>query len=433
MTDGIIFIGALIGLILLEVPVGAAMAAVGFVGIVYLSGLTSALGVLATSVYSSLSSYEMSVIPLFVLMGYFAFYAGLSQDLYRAGHIWLGRLRGGLAMGTVVGCAGFAACCGSSVATGATMAAVALPEMRKFGYDDRLSTGSLAAGGTIGILIPPSICFVVYGIITEQSIGKLFLAGIFPGLMEATSYIMTIHILCRLNPRLAQLRMPTVQITARERMRTLGGVWAVMLLFILVMGGIYGGIFTPTEAGAVGAFGALLVMTIKRKLTPHNFRGALFEAGQTTAMVFFIFIGATIFGYLLAVSQLPMQVAAWIVSLPLDRYATLGGILLIFIVLGCIMDTLAIILLVVPIIFPAILELGFDPIWFGVIMVRISEIGLITPPVGLNVYVIKGVAPDVSLSTIFRGVIPFLLADIIAVGLLIAFPQISLFLPNLMK
>jgi C4-dicarboxylate transporter DctM subunit len=431
MIGGIISIGMLICLILLEVPVGAAMAAVGFVGILYLSGLTPALGVLATSVYSSLSSYEMSVIPLFVLMGYLAFYAGLSRDLFSAGHIWLGRLRGGLAMGTVVGCAGFAACCGSSVATGATMAAVALPEMRRFGYDDRLSTGTLAAGGTIGILIPPSICFVVYGIITEQSIGKLFMAGIFPGIMEAVSYIVTIYILCQLNPKLAH-HIPSVRMTTREKMTAFGGVWAVMLLFVLVIGGIYGGIFTPTEAGAVGSFGALLVMVIKRKLTPSNITGALFETGHTTAMVFFIFIGATIFGYLLAVSQLPMKVAAWIVSLPLNRYAILGGILLIFIFLGCIMDTLAIILLVVPIIFPAILRLGFDPIWFGVIMVRISEIGLITPPVGLNVYVIKGVAPDIPLSTIFRGVMPFLLADIIAVTLLIAFPQISLFLPSLM-
>lgn len=429
---GVITMGLLFALLLLRVPVGAAMAAVGFVGLVYLSGITSALGVLATSTYSSLSSYALSVVPLFVLMGYFAFYAGLSQDLYRTAYIWMGRLRGGLAMGTVAGCAGFAACCGSSVATGATMAAVALPEMRRYGYDDRLATGSLAAGGTIGILIPPSICFVVYGIITEQSIGKLFLAGIFPGIMEAVFYVMTIYILCRLRPEFAH-RMPMAKITAKEKLMALGNVWAVLLLFMLVIGGIYGGIFTPTEAGAVGAFGACLLMLMKGKLTRQNFAGALWETGQTTAMVFFIFIGATIFGYLLAVSQLPMQIAAGIAALPLNRYAILTGILFMFIVLGCIMDTLAIIMLVVPIVFPAILKLGFDPIWFGVLMVRISEIGLITPPVGLNVYVIQGVAKEVPLSTIFRGVVPFLIADFIAVSLLIAFPQISLFLPNLMK
>ena len=429
---GLITIVVLFALLLLRIPVGAAMAGVGFLGIVYFSGLTPALGVLATSTYSSLSSYTMSVIPLFVLMGYFAFYAGLSQDLYRAAYSWIGRVRGGLAMGTVVGCAGFAACCGSSVATGATMAAVALPEMRRYGYDDRLATGCLAAGGTIGILIPPSICFVVYGIITEQSIGKLFIAGIFPGIMEAVFYVMTIYVMCRLRPEFAH-EMPEVRIPVTEKLKALANVWGVLILFVLVIGGIYGGIFTPTEAGAVGAFGAFLFMLTKGKLSRRNLVGALFETGQTTAMVFFIFIGATIFGYLLAVSKLPMEVAAAIAALPLNRYFILSGILFMFVVLGCIMDTLAIILLVVPIVFPAILELGFDPIWFGVLMVRISEIGLITPPVGLNVYVIKGVAADVPLTTIFRGVVPFLIADFVAVGLLIAFPQICLFLPNLMK
>jgi len=429
---GIVSIGLLILLLLFGVPVGVAMATVGFLGLLCLSGITSALGVLSTSTFSTLSSYDMSVVPLFVLMGYFAFYAGLSQDLYRAGYIWLGRLRGGLAMGTVAGCAGFAACCGSSVATAATMGAVALPEMRRYGYDDRLATGTLAAGGTIGILIPPSICLAVYGFITEQSIGKLFIAGIFPGLMEAASYILTIHIICRLRPGFAPL-MPKVRMTAKEKLRTTGGVWGVGALAFLVMGGIYGGIFTPTEAGGVGAFGAFILMLLKRKFTRDNFSAALWETGQVTAMAFFILIGATIFGYLLAVSKLPMDIAAWLSALSVNRYLILMGILFIFLVLGCIMDTLAIILLVVPIVYPAILELGFDAIWFGVMMVRLSELGLITPPVGLNVYVIYGVVKDVSLGTIFKGIVPFLLADVVMVTLLIAFPQISLFLPSLMK
>lgn len=407
------------------------MAALGFTGLVFMSGFTPALGVLQTSVYSSLSSYTMSVVPLFILMGYFAFSSGISHDLYRAAYMWLGRLRGGLAMGTVVGCAGFAACCGSSVATGATMSAVALPEMRKYGYHDSLTTGSLAAGGTIGILIPPSICFIIYGIITEQSIGKLFLAGILPGILEAAFYIVTIYIWCLIKPEIGP-RTAEVEISTKEKLGALGNVWPVLLLFLLVMGGIYGGIFTPTEAGAVGSFGAFLLMGVKRKLNLANVGRALMETGQTTAMVFFIFIGATIFGYLLAVSQLPMQVAAWMTSLPFSPYVILAGILLIFIVLGTVMDTLAIIMLVVPIVFPSILKLGFDPIWFGVIMARISEIGLITPPVGLNVYVIKGVAKDVPLSTIFKGVIPFLIADLVGITLLIAFPQISLLLPNLL-
>ncbi|MFC1815400.1 TRAP transporter large permease [Thermodesulfobacteriota bacterium] len=429
---GLVCITALFLLIFLQVPVGAALAAVGFAGLIYLSGLGSALGVLSTSIYSSLSTYSMSVIPLFVLMGYFAFYAGLSQALYRAANLWLGWLRGGLAMGTVVGCAGFAACSGSSVATGATMTAVALPEMRRFGYHDGLITGCLAAGGTIGILIPPSICFIIYGIITEQSIGKLFMAGIIPGIMEVVLYLLTIAILCRLNPEIAP-QTPRNTITLRHKLKALGDVWAVLLLFILVIGGIYGGIFTPSEAGAIGAFGAFVLMLTNKKLTRANFIGALFETGQTTAMVFFIFVGATIFGYLLAVSRLPMEMAAWTATLLLNRYIILAGILLVFIALGCIMDTLAIIMLIVPIIFPVILKMQFDPIWFGVIMVRISEIGLITPPVGLNAYVIKGMAPDVPLATIFKGIVPFLLADFASLILLIAFPQISLFLPSLMK
>ena len=432
ITVGLISIAVLFFLIMLQVPVGAALGIVGFVGIFVLSGANSALGVLATSVYSSLSSYTMSVVPLFILMGYFAFYAGLSRAVYRAANLWLSWLRGGMAMGTVVGCAGFAACCGSSVATGATMTTIALPEMRKYDYDDHLITGSLAAGGTIGILIPPSICFVIYGIITEQSIGKLFIAGIIPGIMEVGLYLLTIYVLCRIKPELAP-KKPSTHITSREKLRAGLDVWPIALLFILVIGGIYGGIFTPTEAGGVGAFGAFLLMTLKKKFTSRNLLGALFDTGRTTAMVFFIFVGATIFGYLLAISQLPMLVASWIAPLTLNRYVVLICILLLFSVLGCMMDSLAIILLVVPIIFPTILKLGFDPIWFGVIMVKVSEIALITPPVGLNVYVVKAAAPDVPLTTIFRGVLPFLAADIVNTILLIVFPQLSTFLPNLMR
>ncbi|MFV0438277.1 MAG: TRAP transporter large permease [Desulfopila sp.] len=431
IITGVVLCIILLALILLQVPVGASLALVGFVGLVILTNLPSALGALSTSVYSCLASYSMSVVPLFVLMGYFAFQAGLSHDVYRAASVWLSRVRGGMAIATIIGCGGFAACCGSSVATGATMTAIALPEMRKYGYSERLITGSLAAGGVIGILIPPSICFVIYGIITEQSIGKLFMAGILPGILEILSFIVTIQILCRLKADIAPATQSS-NLPVREKLTALVQTWPIVLLFGVVIGGIYGGIFTPTEAGGVGAFGALILMLVRGKLDRENFTTALSNTARTTAMVFFILIGATIFGYLLAVSQLPMQVAEWIAPLPINRYLILAGVLIFITMLGLLMDTLAIILLVIPVIFPAMVELGFDPIWFGVIIVKVSEIALITPPVGLNVYVVKGAAPDVELLTIFRGIIPFLIADVINVLILIAFPQISLFLPGLM-
>jgi len=431
ITVGVLLCLALLALILLEVPVGASLALVGFVGMIHVTNLPSALGALSTSVYSCLASYSMSVVPLFVLMGHFAFQAGLSQDVYRAASIWLSRMRGGMAIATILGCGGFAACCGSSVATGATMTAIALPEMRRYGYSERLMTGSLAAGGVIGILIPPSICFVIYGIITEQSIGKLFVAGILPGILEILSFVVTIHILCRINTGMA----PTIQscdLPLKEKFRALFNVWPIALLFGVVIGGIYGGIFTPTEAGGVGAFGALVLMLVRGKLNRGSFTKALSETSRTTAMVFFILIGATIFGYLLAVSQLPMLVGESIASLPVNRYLILAAVLLFITTLGLLMDTLAIIVLIVPVIYPAMLELGFDPIWFGVIMVKVSEMALITPPVGLNVYVVKAAAPDVELVTIFRGIVPFLVADVINVIILVAVPEISLFLPSLM-
>ncbi|MDI6755264.1 MAG: TRAP transporter large permease [Thermodesulfobacteriota bacterium] len=426
---GFIGIGFLLLFLVLRVPVGVVMAVVGFAGFAYLGGLGPALGVLATSPYSTLASYTMSVVPLFVLMGMFTFYSGISRDLYFAMYSWLGRLPGGLAMATVGGCAGFAAICGSSVATSATMGVVALPEMKRFKYADTLATGALAAGGTIGILIPPSICFVVYGVITEQSIGKLFAAGFFPGLLEAALYIITIYILCRRNP---QLGPRGLSVSLKEKIVSLRGIWAVLALFIFVMGGMYMGIFTPTEAGGIGAFGAFLLMLGKGAVARSNFTDSLVETGRITAMIMFIMLGAMIFGYFLTISKIPMDMAEWIAGLAVSRYIILAAILLLFIFLGCLMDTLAIIMLCVPIFYPVILALGFDPIWFGVIMVRVSEIGLITPPVGINVYTLKGVAKDVPLETIFKGIFPFLITDIVSLPILIAFPQISLFLPSLM-
>jgi tripartite ATP-independent transporter DctM subunit len=362
-------------------------------------------------------------------MGAFAFSAGLSKDLYEAAYKWLGNLRGGLAMATVGACACFAAISGSSMATAATMGTVSLPEMKKYNYDPALATGSVAAGGSMGILIPPSVILIIYGIITEQSIGKLFLAGFIPGVMEAVFYMIVIAVITRFKPEMGP-RGPRT--TFSEKLRALAKTWEVLTLFIVVIGGIYLGIFTPTEAAGIGAFGAFIFAVIKKRMTWAAFKESLSSSIKTSVMVFAIILGAMLLGYFLSVTRIPFDLAGYIGDLHINRYMILVLILLTFIVLGCVIDTMAIILLTVPIFFPLIVQLGFDPIWFGILVVRVTEIGLLTPPVGLNVFVIKGVAPDVPIGTIFRGIVPFLIADFIHVALLIAFPQITLFLPNMM-
>jgi C4-dicarboxylate transporter DctM subunit len=429
MTVGFLGIGILFLFLFLGMPIGIAMGMVGFAGFAYLRGFDSALGVLTTVPYTTFASYSFSVVPLFILMGAFCFYAGLSKDLYYTVNRWLGHLRGGLAMATVGGCAGFAAVSGSSVATAATMGTVALPEMKRYGYDPALATGSVAAGGTIGILIPPSVGFIVYGIITEQSIGKLFLAGFIPGILEAVFYIVTISIICRINPRLGP---PGPRSTWMERIGALKNTWIVLLLFSLVLGGLYFGVFTPTEAGGIGAFGAFIFALGRRKLGWQDFKGSLLETLRNTAMILIIVLGAMILGYFLAISRVTFVIADTIGGLELNRYIILISILVFLLFLGTVLDAPAMILLVTPIFYPIVTKLGFDPIWFGVIMIRMCEIALITPPVGLNVFVIKGVAKDVSMYTVFRGIIPFLIADICEVALLVAVPQLSLFLPNMM-
>jgi len=363
-------------------------------------------------------------------MGGFAYYSGLSKDLYDTVHAWLGHLRGGLAMATVGACASFAAVSGSSLATAATMGTVALPEMKRYKYDDRLATGSVAAGGTIGILIPPSVVLILYAVITEQSIGKLFLAGIIPGTLEAVFYISTIYILCRRNPEMGP---PGPGTTFREKLISLKGSWVVLVLFLLIMGGLYLGWFSPIEAAGIGAFGAFLFAIVRRKLSWRSFKGSLFETGKTTVMIFIILMGALIFGYFLSVSRLPYELADAVSALPVNRYVVLIIILIFYLFLGAVMDSLAMMLLTVPIFFPLILAMDFDPIWFGIIIVRVCEIGLITPPVGLNVYIIRGVAGEVPMQTIFRGIVPFLIADICHVALLVTVPQLSLFLPGFMR
>jgi C4-dicarboxylate transporter DctM subunit len=429
LTVGFIGIIILFLFLFLGMPIGIAMGMVGFAGFAYLRGFDSALGMLTTVPYRTFASHTFSVVPLFILMGAFCFHAGLSKDLYNTVYRWLGHLRGGLAIATVGGCAGFAAVSGSSVATAATMGTVALPEMERYGYDPALATGSVAAGGTIGILIPPSVGLIVYGIIAEQSIGRLFLAGFIPGILEAVFYIVTIFILCRINPRLGP---PGTSSSWIERIVALKNTWIVLLLFLLVLGGLYFGVFTPTEAAGVGAFGAFIFASGRGKLGWHAFKDSLFETLRNTAMILIIVLGAMILGYFLAISRVTFVIADTIAGMELNRYIVLTSILVFLLFLGTVLDAPAMILLVTPIFYPLATKLGFDPIWFGIIIVRMCEMALITPPVGLNVFVIKGVAKDVPMYTIFRGIIPFLIADIFHVVLLIVFPQLALFLPSMM-
>jgi len=427
---GLVGIGILLIILFSRMPIGFGMGLIGFLGFAYLVGFGPALGLLKTVPYSTFSSHSLSVIPLFILMGAFAFSAGLSRDLYQAAYKWLGHLRGGLAMATIGACACFAAISGSSMATAATMGTVTLPEMKKYNYDPALATGSVAAGGSMGILIPPSVILIIYGIITEQSIGKLFLAGFIPGMMEAVFYMVVIAIITRFKPQLGP-RGPQTNIF--EKLKALTTTWEVLTLFIIVIGGIYVGIFTPTEAAGIGAFGAFIFAVGKKRLTWTAFKESLSSSIKTSVMVFVIILGAMLLGYFLTVTRIPFDLAGYVSGLHLNRYVILILILLTFIVLGCVIETMAIILLTVPIFFPLIVQLGFNPIWFGILVVRATEIGLLTPPVGLNVFVIKGVAPDVPIGTIFRGIFPFLIADICHVAVLIAFPQLVLFLPGMMK
>jgi tripartite ATP-independent transporter DctM subunit len=380
--------------------------------------------------YGTSSFYTFSVIPLFVLMGQFAFYSGMSKDIYSAVHKWMGHLPGGLGMATIAGCAGFAAISGSSLATAATMGTVALPEMRKYNYDMGLATGSIAAGGTLGILIPPSIGFVIYGILTEESIGRLLLAGILPGLLLAGLYMLSIYILCKRKPKLGPAG---ANVSLKEKILSLTGTWGMLLLFTLVMGGIYLGVFTPIEAAGVGATGALAISIVRKKMNFSVILKCLQDTLRTTAMIFLILIGAEIFTLFLGVSKLPMLLADVVGALTLNRYLVLGIILMLFVLLGCVMDGIAMIVLTIPIIFPVVQALNFDAIWFGVLMVIVLEMGLITPPVGLNVFIIKGVAKDVPLRVIFTGVIPFLVASMAAIILIMILPEIALYIPTQMR
>jgi len=427
VTVGLIGIVVLVLIFLLGMPVGFAMAFVGLAGFCYLVSPEAGLSILARDVFSNFSSYSLTVIPMFVLMGSIAFASGMSRRLYEAGYTVFGQMRGGLAMATIAACAGFAAMCGSTNATAAAMGRVSLPEMKRYNYDDSLATGCVAAAGSLGILIPPSTVFIIYGILTEQSIGKLFIAGVIPGILLAALFIAVVSLLCLRNPNLAPAGVPT---SWREKLAGLTGILEMLILFGLVIGGLFLGWFSPTQAGAAGAAGALLIGLARRQLNWQGFLFAIKDALRITCMVMVIVTGAIIFGHFIAVAKIPLVLSEWVGGLPLPPAAIMGIIVLMYLAGGCFMDALALITLTVPIIYPVILVLGFDPIWFGVIIVLVTEMGVITPPVGVNVYVIKGIAEDVPLETIFRGIFPFLAALIVAIAILIAFPQIATFLPS---
>lgn len=418
-------------LLFLGMPIAFALMLVGFAGVTYLASAGAALPMVARTVYEVSSYFPYTVIPLFIIMGGFAGSSGMTKDLYSSFDKWFRRLPGGLSIATIGACAGFAAVSGSSVATAAAMGTVALPEMKRFNYHPKLATGSVAAGGTLGFLIPPSIGFIVYGMLTEQSIGKLLVAGIFPGLFLAFAYMLIVILMVKIDPSLA----PTIpgSVSWKEKFSSLLGVWEPLAVFFMVMGGIYGGIFTPTEAGAIGATILFIVAIMKRKLNRQNFVTALQEATRISVMVLFLVASANVFSYFLALSTIPMRVAEWAAALTVSPYLIHAVILVIFLFLGCFLDAISMMVLTMPVIYPIVLALGFDPIWFGVIAVLMMEAGLITPPMGLNIFTVAGVAKDTPVETIFRGVAPFLFAIFAVVVLITIFPWIALYLPGMMS
>jgi tripartite ATP-independent transporter DctM subunit len=429
VAAGLVGIGCLFVLLILRTPVAFAMMIVGFFGYWHLEGLRSASGMILTESFSTVSNYNLIVVPMFVLLGNIASAAGFSRGLYDAAFAWVGRFRGGLASASVLGCAVFAAVSGSSVATAVTLGKVALPEMKRLGYAPALSTGSIAAGGTLGFLIPPSTGFVIYAILTEQSIGRLFMAGILPGLLLTGLFIVAIWLISVRDPAAGPRG---AHVPLADRIRALAEAAPLLLVILLSIGGIYGGVFTPVEASGIGAALVLILAVARRRLSREGFRTAVLSTLTTAAMLYAIVIGANVLNPFFAVTRIPATLGEGLGALGLGPYGTLGVILLAYVVLGMFMDGLSMLVITIPVVFPVITGLGFDPIWFGVIAVIVIEMGMITPPVGLNVFVVRGVAGDVPLVTIFRGVLPFLGAMIVGLLLIIAFPGIALLLPNSM-
>lgn len=426
----IIGVVLLFGLMILKVPIAFSMLTIGFLGFGYITNFNAGLELLGSLPIGTLQTYVLSTIPLFIFMGQLVHHTGLSRELYYTAYKWVGHLPGGLAMATILGCTGFAACAGDTTSGALTMGSVALPEMRRYGYEPKLATGSVAAGGLLGSLIPPSLSFIIYGMLTEQSVGRLFIAGIFPGLLLSSMYMLSIYVRARRRPDIAP---PGDRRNFTERIVALKNVWWVLVIFMVIMGGIYMGIMTPTEAAAVGGFATMVITLLMRRLNRKTLYAALLETIRLSSVTLVIVVGAVLFSAFLAVGRLPDALANFLTGLEISRYFVLAIVLFIYIILGCLMDTLAMILLTIPIVFPVIQALGFDPIWFGVIMALIGEQAMITPPIGVNVFCVYAVAKDVPMTTIFRGIIPFWFVHMLGLLIIIIFPQIATFLPNLMK
>lgn len=424
----IIGIVVMLALMFLRMPVGFAMGFAGFLGMAYFVSPKAAFHMLSADVWGQFWSYGLSVIPLFILMGEITFHSGISISLYDAAYKWLGRLPGGIAITTILASTGFAAVCGSNSATAATMGTIALPEMKKYNYDKALSAGCVASGGTLGVLIPPSVVLIVIGLQTEQSIARLFVGSIFPGLILAVLFVITILILCWRNPALGPAGP---SFSFREMVASLPGVVAILVLFLFVISGLYLGWFTPTEAGAAGAFGAIVIALAMRKLTWQKFKNALVETLPISCMVMVLVTGAVMFGRFLTVTRLPFMVADWAGALPVPRVAILACIFIVYLIGGCIMDALGFLVVTIPIFFPLAMALGYDPVWYGVAICLVTSMGAITPPVGVCAYVVAGIDKSIPIETIFKGVTYFLVAYVFCIAIVTAFPQIVLFLPSL--
>lgn len=415
-------------LITLGLPIAFSMATIGFLGLVFIIGIEPSLAMIGQIFFDNGMNYTLSILPLFLLMGNFVVKAGLADDLYSAANAWLRHKKGGLAMATIIACGGFSSVCGSSLATAATMAKIALPSMKKFGYPDSLATGAIAAGGTLGILIPPSMILVIYGIITSQDIGQLFLAGIIPGLLGITGYILAIKISIFFNKNSFKTQS---NLSFIKKIKSLKGVIGILSLFFIVMGGIYTGVFTATEAAGVGAFGSLLIVIIKKKISIKSFSETLIETAKVTTMLFFLLFGAIIFSNFINLAGLPNDLKNFLSLFNFNLFTLLIGIFILYLILGMILESLSMMMLTVPIFYPLVQEMGGNLIWFGILVVVAVEISLITPPIGLNVHVLKTIVKDkISLRTIFKGVTPFVAMDIIRIIILLLIPGITLFLPN---
>ena len=432
MIEGLIGLAAMLALAFLRLPIALAMGVVGIVGYAYMRdwNFTIAFAVAQTKIYETGRNYTLSVVPLFILMGNFVTRAGMSQELFRAAYAFIGHLKGGLAMATILACAGFGAICGSSIATAATFAKVAYPSMRRFGYKDTLAAGAIASGGTLGILIPPSTILVLYGVFTETNIGLLFAAGVLPGILAASLLCLAVRWVVWRDPAAGP---PGERSSWRERAVALKGVWAVVLLFVFVIGGIYAGLFTATEGAGMGAFGAMAFALWRRALSWQTLYAALVESGRTTAMLFMILIGALMFADFVNITTMPGDLKDFVTRFQVEPIMVVFAICAIYVILGTAMEELSMILLTLPVFFPLVVSLGFDPIWFGILVVTVVEIGLISPPVGMNLFVLKTLLPQVSTGSVFRGVLPFMTADVIRLAILITFPIISLWLPSLVR